>query len=158
MKRKNFGLAMNALDSVSEIKGVKFAFAVLKNRKKLEGQLEEDRPIFEEILKPSEGFKEYEEKRIALCETHSEQDAEGKAVTEGDKYKILDLKKFNEELSLLTEEYNAAVEDRKNQIEEYNSLMEEDIEIAFQKLGFNDLPEELTEAQLQTIEFMLDLD
>ena len=57
MKRKDFGLAMNALDGVSEIKGVKFAFTVLKNRKKLENQLEEDKPIFEEILKPSEGFK-----------------------------------------------------------------------------------------------------
>ena len=157
MKRKDFGLAMNALDGVTEIKGVKFAFTVLKNRKKLEGQVEEDKPIFEEILKPSEGFKEYEEKRIGLCESHSEQDEEGKAITEGDKYKILDLKLFNEELTSLTEEYNASVEDRKNQIEEYNNLMEEDISIEFQKLGFNDLPEELTEAQLQTIEFMLDL-
>ena len=158
MKRKDFGLAMNALDGVTEIKGVKFAFTVLKNRKKLEGQLEEDKSIFEEILKPSEGFKEYEEKRISLCESHSEQDEEGKAITEGDKYKILDLKLFNEELTSLTEEYNASVEDRKNQIEEYNNLMEEDMSIEFQKLGFNDLPEELTEAQLQTIEFMLDLD
>jgi hypothetical protein len=157
MKRKDFGSAINALDGVSELKGVKFAFSVLKNRKKLEAQVEEDKPIFEEILKPSEGFKEYEEKRIQLCELNSVKDENGKAVTEGDRYKILDLKKFNEELSELTIEYQAAVEDRKKQIEEYNNLMEEDMLIDFQKLGFNDLPADISESQLQSIEFMLDL-
>ena len=158
MKRKEFGVAMNALDGVSEIKGVKFAFGVLKNRKKLEGQLEEDKPIFEEILKPSDGFQEYEQRRISLCETHSEKDEEGNAITEEEKYKILDLKIFNEELTALSVEYTESIDDRKNQIEEYNSLMEEDIAIEFQKLVFGDLPEELTESQLQSLEFMLDLD
>jgi len=158
MKRKNFGSAINALDSVSEIKGVKFAFAVLKNRRKIEYQLEEDKLIFEEILKPSEGFKEYEEKRIALCENSSEKDEEGNAITEGDRYKIIDMAKFNKDLDKLTLEYKSAVEDRKVQINEYNSLMEEDIEIDFQKIGFNDLPEELSETQLRSLEFMLDLD
>ena len=157
MKRKDFGLAMNALDSVSELKGVKFAFAVLKNRKKLEAQIEEDKSIFEQILTPSEGFKEYEEKRIALCESSSEQDEEGKAKTEGDKYVIVDMDKFNIDLTQLTKEYQAAVEDRKNQIEEYNSLMEEDMPLEFITLGIDTLPEELTESQLRSLEFMLDL-
>ena len=157
MKRKDFGLAMNALDSVSDLKGVKFAFTVLKNRKKLEAQIEEDKTIFEEILKPGEGFKEYEEKRIALCEDSSEKDEEGKAKTEGDRYLIVDMNQFNTDLAKLTEEYQTAVDDRKNQIEEYNSLMEEDMPIEFQVLGMNDLPEDLTEAQLRSLEFMLDL-
>ena len=158
MKRKDFGLAIDALDGVTEIKGVKFAFNVLKNRKKLEAQVEEDKPIFEEILKPSDGFQEYEKKRITLCETSSEKDDDGKAITEGDRYKILDMNKFNGDLTNLSEEYKESVEDRKKQIEEYNTLMEENMSIDFQKLNFDDLPEELTESQLQTIEFMLDLD
>jgi hypothetical protein len=157
MKRKDFGVALNALDSVSELKGVKFAFAVLKNRKKLEAQIEEDKTIFEEILKPSEGFKEYEEKRIALCEASSEKDEEGNAKTEGDRYLIVDMDKFNEDLSKLTEEYQAAVDDRKKQIDEYNSLMEEDMPLEFHVLNIDQLPEELTEAQLRSLEFMLDL-
>jgi len=158
MKRKDFGTAIDALDGVSEVKGVKFAFTVLKNRKKLDTQVEEDRPIFEEILKPSEGFQEYETKRIELCETSSEKDEEGKAITEGDRYKILDLKTFNDDLQKLTEEYKVSVDDRRKQIEEYNSLMEEDIEISFQLVSFDDLPEEISESQLQSIEFMLNLD
>lgn len=158
MKRKDFGLAVNALDGVSELKGVKFAFTVLKNRKLLESQVEEDKPIFEEILKPTEGFREYEEKRIALCENSSEKDEEGKAITEGDRYKIIDLKKFNGDLESLTEEYQASVDDRKQQIEEYNSLMEEDMPLEFHTIVFDDLPEDLTESQLRSIEFMIDLD
>ena len=59
MKRKEIGTLINALDGVAEVKGVKFAFSVLKNRKKLETQIEEDKSIFEEILKPSDGFKEF---------------------------------------------------------------------------------------------------
>lgn len=157
MKRKDIGTVVNALNSVSELKGVKFAFAVLKNRKKVETQAEEDRPIFEEILKPSEGFKEYEEKRISLCELHSEKDENGKAVTENEKYKILDIKLFDKELQELTEEYKESVDERKSQIEEYNSLMEEDIEIDFVKLGIDDLPNDLSEIQLRSIEFMLDI-
>jgi hypothetical protein len=158
MKRKDFGLALNALDSVSDLKGVKFAFVVLKNRKKLEAQIEEDKTIFEEILKPSEGFKEYEEKRIALCEASSEKNEEGKPKTEGDRYVIIDMNKFNTDLAKLTEEYKASVDDRKHQIEEYNSLMEEDMLIEFQKIGVNDLPTDLTENQLRLLEFMLDLE
>lgn len=157
MKRKEFGVAINALDSVSDLKGVKFAFCVLKNRKKIEGQVEEDKPIFEEILKPSEGFKEYEQKRIMLCESSSEKDEEGKAITEGDRYKIPDMDKFNVDLSELSNEYKEAIDDRKHQIDEYNSLMEEDIEVEFQVIGFNDLPEDITETQLKGLEFMLDL-
>lgn len=158
MKRKEFGVAINAIDGVSEIKGVKFAFTVLKNRKKLENQVEEDRPIFEEILKPSEGFKNYEESRIALCENHSEKNEDGTAKTEGDKYSIIDIKTFNEELENLTEEYKVAVDDRKKQIDEYNNLMEEDITIEFQKINLDFLPEDISESQLRSIEFMIDLD
>lgn len=158
MKRKDLGLAINALDNVSDIKGVKFAFTVLKNRKKIEKQLEEDKPIFEEILKPTEGFIEYENKRIALCELHSEKDEDGKPITEGDKYKILDIQKFNDELFELTEKYTESVEDRKRQIEEYNSLMEENVDIDFQKISFENLPDDLTEKQLTSIEFMLSID
>lgn len=158
MKRKDFGLAIEALDSVSEIKGVKFAFAVLKNRKQIENQLEEDKPIFEKILTPSDDFKEYETARIELCELSSEKDEEGKPLIEEDKYKILDIEKFNTELTTLTESFKDAVDDRKKQIEEYNSLMEEEIEFVFQKVNFDILPDDLSEQQLLKIEFMLDLD
>jgi len=158
MKRKDFGLAMNALDSVSELKGVKFAFAVLKNRKKIEIQVDEDKAIFEHILKPSEGFKEYEAKRIALCEANSEKDENGKPITEEDRYKIIDVKSFNVELENLSKEYEASIDDRKNQINEYNSLMEEDIELDYQVVSFDDLPTDLSESQLRSIEFMINLD
>jgi vacuolar-type H+-ATPase subunit I/STV1 len=158
MKRKDFSAAVEALNSVSEIKGVKFAYAVLKNRKKIEVQVEEDKPIFEEILKPSEGFKEYEQKRIELCVLHSEKDDNGDPITNDNRYKIIDTVKFNEELTELSTEYKVSIDDRQNQMNEYNTLMEENIEINFQKIDFDTLPEDISESQLRSIEFMIDLD
>jgi hypothetical protein len=158
MIRKEFSVTLNALDSVSELKGVKFAFAVLKNRKKLEAQIEEDKDIFERILEPSEEYKEYEEKRIELCVLYSEKDEEGNAIIEDNKYKILDIDKFNNDLNDLTQYYQEYVDSRKEQIEEYNTLMEEDITIEFQKVDIDNLPEDLSETQLRSIEFMINMD
>lgn len=158
MKRKVFALALESLNDVSELKGVKFAYAVLKNRKKIESQLEEDRPIFEKILEPTLGFKEYEEKRIELCKNHSEKDEDGEAITEGDRFKIIDVKTFNSELESLGKEYEESLSERKKQIEDYNNLMEENIDMDFKKVKFDDLPSDMNEKQLNSIQFMIDLD
>jgi len=158
MKRNDITAILNTLNEVSELKGVKFAFTVLKNRKKIESQIEEDKLIFEEILKPSEGFKEFETKRIDLCIYHSEKDDEGNPITENDQYKIIDMDVFNEELKKLSDEYEEDVKNRYTQMEEYNSLMEEELTFDFKKLAFEDLPEEISEKQLRNLEFMLILD
>lgn len=158
MKRNDITGILTTLNEVSELKGVKFAFAVLKNRKKIEVQIEEDKLIFEQILKPSEGYTEFETKRIDLCIKHSEKDEDGNAITENEQYKILDMDKFHEDLNILSEEYKDDVKIRYEQIEEYNSLMEEDLTFDFKKVPFEDLPTDISEKQLRNLEFMLILD
>jgi len=158
MKRKEINLYLKSLNEVSEIKGVKFAFSIFKNRKKLENQIEEDKTIFEEILKPSDGFKEFESNRIDLCVKHSEKDDNGNPITENDQYKIIDMDLFNSELNNLSELYKNDIDIRYKQVSEYNKIMEEDIVIDFVKVDYNDLPEDVTEKQLRSIEFMINLD
>lgn len=158
MKRKEITTILNSLNEVSEIKGVKFAFAILKNRKKLETQIEEDKTIFEEILKPSEGFKEFETKRVDICVLYSEKDENGDPITENDQYKINELDKFNSELTLLSDKYKEEIEGRYKQVSEYNSLMEENIVIDFVKVNYEDLPSDISEKQLRGLEFMINLD
>lgn len=158
MKRKEITTLLNSLNEVSEIKGVRFAFSILKNRKKLETQIEEDKLIFDEILKPSDGFKEFETKRVDLCVLYSEKDDNGNPITENDQYKITDMVKFNSELSLLSNDYNEFIEERYKQVSEYNSLMEEELVIDFNKVNFDDLPTDISEKQLRGLEFMINLD
>lgn len=158
MKRKDIPGILNALDEVSELKGVKFAFTVLKNRKIFETQIEEDKAIFEKILTPSDEFKEFETKRIELCIECSEKDENGSPVVENDQYKILDLNKFDNELNKLSKKHKEAIDARKKQIDDYNSLMEEDLILDFKKISINDLPNEVSEKQLRMLEFMIQMD
>lgn len=158
MKRKNITASIKALDDVSEIKGLKFAYVVLKNRKKLELQITEDQEIFAKILEASEGYRMFEQKRLSLCELYSLKDENNKPITENDQYKIDNMEKFNEELNILTEEYKDDIEKRQSQIQEYNKLMEEDLEITFNKVTFLELPLELSEKQLRSLDFMIELD
>ena len=158
MKRKEITTILDSLNGVSEIKGVKFAFAILKNRKKLETQIEEDKSIFEEILKPSDGFREFETKRVDLCVLYSEKDQDGNPITENEQYKIIEMEKFNAELTLLSDTHQEDIENRYKQVADYNSLMEEDITIDFVKVNFEDLPTDVSEKQLRGLEFMINLD
>lgn len=155
MKRKEIPAILLTLDEVSELKGVKFAFSVLKNRKIFEKQIEEDKEIFEKILAPTEDFKEFETKRIELCVIHSEKDEVGNPIVENDQYKISDYDSFNIELEKLYEKHKETVESRKKQIDDYNSLMEEELELEFKKVSFEDIPEDISEKQLRNLEFML---
>lgn len=155
MKRKEIPAILSTLDEVSELKGVKFAFSVLKNRKTFEKQIEEDKEIFEKILAPTEDFKEFETKRIELCTIHSEKDEVGNPIVENDQYKISDYDSFNIELEKLYEKHKETVESRKKQIDDYNSLMEEELELEFKKVSFEDIPEDISEKQLRILEFML---
>ena len=158
MKRKDIPAILNALDDVSELKGVKFAFAVLKNRKIFESQIEEDKAIFEKILTPSDDFKEFETKRIELCVDYSEKDENGLPIIENEQYKILDFSKFDVELNILSEKHKEAIDARKKQIDDYNSLMEEELVLEFKKISIEELPNDVSEKQLRVLEFMIQLD
>jgi len=154
MKNRNLYEYLEALNSVSELKGVKFAFTVIKNKKKLEEELKN----LEEAIKASEEFTSYENQRIQLCNVHSEKDDNGQPIIENNRFKIIDLNKFDEELNSLKANYLEIISDREKQINEYNQLLNEDCSLVLSKLNFEDLPQEITTQQLETIDFMINFD
>lgn len=154
MKNKDLYSYIQALIDVGDLKGVKFAYSVIKNKKKIEEEI----ILLEEVIKPNVLFEEYEKKRVSLCEVYSEKDENGKPVIIMDKYKLTDLNKFNDELNILKNEYKEVVDERTRQINEYNKLLDEDIIIDFIKIDFNELPDNITPKQLENINFMVDID
>ena len=142
---------MDALSNVTELKGVKFAYTVIKNKKKIEEEIK----LLEEVVKASEGFSIYEQQRIQLCELHCEKDENGRPVISENKYKILDVEKFDGELGQLKDKYMSDILERERQINEYNRMLEEDIDINLSKLDFNDIPTDISITQLESIEFMV---
>lgn len=154
MKRRDLYVYMQGLNSVIELKGVKFAYSVIKNKRKIEEEIK----LFEEVIRPEPAFEEYELKRIALCEIHSEKDEEGKPIIIADKYKLVNVDLFNEELEKLKSNYEDVISERINQINEYNKILDEPMEVDIMKISFNDLPENITPKQLESISFMIDIE
>jgi actin-related protein len=154
MKKRDLYVSLQALNSVVELKGVKFAYTVLKNKRKIEEEIK----LFEEVIKPNSAFEEYERKRITLCEIHSEKDTEGKPVIVGDKYKLVDVDLFNNELDKLKTNYQEVIDERIGQINEYNVILDENIDINFEKLNFIDIPTNISAKELESIEFMVNME
>lgn len=154
MKRKDLYVNLQSLETVKDLKGVKFSYSLLKNKRKFEEEIK----LFEEVIKPNEEYEKYEMKRISLCEIHAEKDEAGKPVILGDKYKLIDMNLFNEELEVLKSGYKDVIDERTRQINEYNLILEEEVSIDITKISFIDLPLDITPKQLESIEFMVNID
>ena len=154
MKKRELYTSLEALDSVKELKGIKFAYVALKNKKKIEEEIK----LFEEIIKPNPKFEEYEQKRIQLCVVHSDKNENGEPVILNDKYKIIDENKFNTELDGLKKGYNDVIEERIKQINDYNLMLEEEVNIEFEKINFDNIPENISAKELEAIDFMINFD
>lgn len=156
MRRNEIQAYVDALNSVSEFKGVKFAFTVLKNKKKIEKQVDEDKEIIQEVLTATDDFKDFEEKRIELCNEHSNKDDKGEAIIIDEKFDLIDEDAFNVAFDSLKVEYADAIGSRESQLKEFDTMMKEEVTIDFVKLNSDELPEGI-ETYLESIHFMLDL-
>lgn len=154
MKRRELYNYFQALNSVGDLKGVKFAYTIIKNKKVIEEEIKD----LEEVVKANPEFEKYEQERIQLCELHSEKDQNGKALIEDQKYKIIDQTKFDVELETLKGKYGESINERFRQIDEYNKMLDENVEMDIKKLNFDDLPENITTDQLESLTFMVNLD
>ena len=154
MIRKDLYAYMEALSNVTELRGVKFAYTVIKNKKKIEEEIK----ILEEVIKASEGFTIYEQERIRLCEINCEKDETGRPVISDNKYKIIDIVEFDNQLNTLKSKYASDILGRENQFNEYNRMLEDEIQIVLSKIDYIDIPVDISISQLQSIEFMVNFE
>jgi len=140
----------NGLHSVGNLNGVKFAYAVSKNLFKMKSEVE----ALQETYKPAQEFVTYEGERIKLAEEHAEKtDDEPKKIMENgiQRFVIKDKKTFDKELEVLKKKYKTALESRKEQIESFEALLKEKIEIDLHKIDIKDVPKEITAKQMNDI-------
>lgn len=154
MKNHEIFRLRKALDDVSDIKGIKFAYSVLKNKKILDEEID----IFKKTMEVSEIYNEYDHKRVAICEKYAHLDEHGNPTIVDSQYVITDKESFEKEFVVLKEEYKVAISDRNKQISDYDKLMTEDSDIItkLSKIKFEHLPEDLSAAQLETIQEIID--
>lgn len=127
-KHTNRDLAdlMQGLINVKDLKGVKFSLQVSKNINLIKAELEH----IEEAAKPSEEFLEIA-KLVQAIEASGKEKEEMEA-------EVAKIEKDNAEL----------VANRKKQIDQFNELLLEEIEISLFKVSESHLPEDITTQQI----------
>ena len=156
MKRKELYALNQAFGTVKFLKGVKFSYAIAKNKRKIEADIE----LLREAIKPSDRMKEFDEKRIELAKTHSKKDGRGEpqkitTLAGQEEFVIEDMDAFTKEVEALKELYKDAVEEQDAKIAEANKMMEEEISIELEKIGQEDIPEDIMAEQLDSIFLMI---
>jgi hypothetical protein len=151
MKKKELYALHASLVALSNIGGARFAYAVSKNKKFIQDELE----LVEKTLVQSDAFKEYEGKRVELCAKHSNKQENGEPVMKDNMYDIIDRKKFDKELKVLQAEYKEAMDEHLQKVKDYETLLEEDSDIEFKTIKLEVVPTEITASRLDPILFMI---
>lgn len=125
----------------------KFSYALIKNIKSIESDINE----LNQIIKPNEDFLQFEKERISVCRSHAIKDENGEPILNGDEFQIENMEQFNADLEPMKVKYQDVLSERQKQIEEYNSLLDEEIQEDLIKVGPDDLPDGITPNEIEDI-------
>lgn len=158
MKKKDLFTVLGAINNLGNVKGVKFAYGLAKNKKILNDEIEIIKDAFGKLTPEEDKTnQEYESKRITLATKFSKKDADGTPVIENNNYKLDDPLKFTKALEKLKSEYDEILTKRLELSNANEELLDEDIELEFYKIKVENLPNELSLNELDPIsEFIAD--
>lgn len=146
----------------SDIKGQKFAYAILKNRKLVDKLSDELFPVSKverdtyKAMEKSVKYKKYEEKVQKLEMKFGDKGANGGNLIIGNKTVIIAKKKeFEKALEELNEKNKDVIEKRKKQTKDFEDKMEKQIEVNFFMIKPEDISDEITANQLDGISLLL---
>jgi len=137
----------NIAENLSQFKGARLTYAVVKNLKLLEAEVE----AIQKASAPDEMFQEFESKRMGLIEEFSKKDENGQAITSPlpgnstlQRFELADKEGFDAKFEELCEEYKESMEAREKQVEDVNSFLDEVVELDFHMIREESLNDELT--------------
>jgi hypothetical protein len=154
MKNLDLFRLKEGLNDVSNLKGVKFAYVVLKNKKYIDEEIES----LQKSIEMSVDFQEFDRMRINLCEQHSEKNTDGSPVIINNAYNILDKKTFEDDVLKLKNKFVEAVSERDNQLREYDKLLKDDCTIfdKLVKIKIEYIPDDISSNQLENIKEIIE--
>lgn len=148
MKKREARQLFINLRTLGELKGVKFAYGITKNINKLKPEIE----ALDKALEPTKEFQEFDKKRVELVKKHSRVDENGKPILKEDNnYDVVNMGLFEKEFEELKKENQEVWDARLAQIEEFNKLLDEEINIEFYKIKLENVPENISTAQMSII-------
>ena len=158
MKKEDLFNMLNAINKLGNVKGVKFAYALAKNKNKLMTECK----IIEEAMEKlppalEKENKEYQKKRIDLNKKHARKKDDGQPMIISGRYIIEDQDKFDKEYAKLEKEYKKII-DKQQELRETNEklLKEESEDLKFHHIKLADVPEDITMNQLEVLMEIID--
>lgn len=148
MKRSQFFNLYNKLQGVKyHTDSVKFSYALIKNIKTIELEIQK----LNESIIPSDDFLKFEQERIQVCQDHTQKDENGDPIVIDNEFQIENQEEFNIALLPIKEKYGRILQLRQNQIDAYNRMLDEKIEMDLILVGVDELPKEMTPNELEDI-------
>lgn len=145
------------LESLKYLKGAKFTYSIIKNIELIEKEIE----VLTKMSKPSEEFENYDKDRLALCERLSQKDGEGNSLKNdlgnGNFEYILDInsKEWTEGTTLLSSKYLDAIKNREVQINNYNEILNKEVELKFYEIKLDDIPNDINLELMNIIKYFI---
>jgi len=154
MKNVDLFRLREGLNDVSNLKGVKFAYVVLKNKKLIEEEIE----TLQKSIEMSPEFQEFERKRISLCEQFSDKNKDGSPVIINNAYTIPNKLEFENEVAVLKKQYLEYVTEREEQLSDYDKLLKEDSDLLdkLAKVKIVHIPDDISATQLDSIKEIIE--
>ncbi len=138
----NIEAAIRALlDGKSKSK--KLAYALVKNSKILESEVTAIKQAYDT---ESESYKEYLGKLRDVYNKYGAKDANGNVKLTPTGFELAkeeDREAVTKDILSLEEDYKEALEARAKEMEEYQAMLESEIEVDLQPIDFEDLPDEI---------------
>ena len=131
---------------LESLRGVKLLYAIDRNYLKIESEVKS----LERSREPSKEYKEYDEKRNQINIDHCEKTKTGEpktiSITKEYFQYVIDKEKqdiYREKMTALEGKYKDVIDKRKNELKDFDNLLEEDSEFEPYYIDHNFLPEDI---------------
>ena len=156
MKRSNYYKLQEGINRCAKFKGGKFQYALAKNMKKVQEEIESIEKAFE----PSVEFLEFEKHKNQLLFDHCQKDATGQLVinqgTREITFESVEKRNaFQQKFDELKGRYQDAIEERDGQIREKMAFLDEESgPVEWQLIKAEDVPDDATGDLMLIAEFL----
>lgn len=140
IKREEVIRLDQTLDAVSKMSGTRFAYAVAKNKKKLQEEIES----IKAAISPPPRLMEYEEKRRGLVMQYAAKTKDGRPDVDAvGNARILDIRAFEDALAPLKDQYREELEAYEAKTPERGAFLSELVELELHEIPIKHLPKDL---------------
>jgi hypothetical protein len=137
------------LNKLSGISGnAKWAYTIAKNKLLLKDEVK----AIEEALAPDEEYKQYEQKRLSLCQELADKDSNDKPIIENNIYVMTKNKElFEEKMLKLNNDNLEIIKRRMDFVSQIDEILKEEIDIPFYVIELKDIPDGINAVEMESI-------